>query len=198
MGDENKIEKSVSVSVSQINVTGVQYYNGEIYILWVEDGFVSQVRHMFGSGGDSRYVSVYDGINYKEERKWQVPSYKRMSNMVVINKKVYVSDPHNKRLCVYSPAGEAITKVSHKIFRQPDHLAICASDSIIISDPGANRVSKLYIIENTITWTCTEVESPRGVCCHISGGVFVWSQSTKSLFLLSSATGELPNAAIYV
>ena len=69
LGDENKIEKSVSVSVSQINVTGVQYYNGEIYILWVEDGFVSQVRHMFGSGGDSRYVSVYDGINYKEERK---------------------------------------------------------------------------------------------------------------------------------
>ena len=192
------MEKKLNLQLLKIDQQGKVLAQSQILAPWVEDGFVSQVRHMFGSGGDSRYVSVYDGINYKEERKWQVPSYKRMSNMVVNNKKVYVSDPHNKRLCVYSPAGESITKVSHKIFRQPDHLAICASDSIIISDPGANRVSKLYIIENTITWTCTEVESPRGVCCHISGGVFVWSQSTKSLFLLSSATGELPNAAIYV
>ena len=178
-----------SVRVSQGKVSSIQYYNGEIYILCGDDGLVSQMLyHSIGLGEGS--VIVYNSDSFDEVRKWTVPNARSMRSMAIINKKVYVSDTYNKQLCVYSLTGTPITEIKHSTFSKPKYLTVSIPDSIIISDSGANKVYKLYTMDDEITWTCSKVNLPGGVCCHVNGDVFVWSQSTKSLFLLSSVTGE--------
>ena len=142
---------------------------------------------MKGEYGPKRYVIVFNSDDYSEVRRWSVPNYKYISNIAVSNNKVYVSDTDNKQLCVYSLTGTPITNIKHSTFSSLDYLSISTPDSILISDRAANKVHKLNSRTDTITWTCTDVSNPRGVCCDTNGDVWVWSNSTKSIFILSES-----------
>ena len=173
---DGEIVRSVSVSTGNIN--SIQFYNSNIYTLCKEP-----------TPATKRYVIVFNSDDYSEVRRWSVPDYEYISNIAVSNNKVYVSDTDNKQLCVYSLTGTPITNIKHSTFSKPVHLSISTPDSIIISDCGANKVHKLDSRTDTITWTCTDVRDPRGVCCDTNGDVWVWSRSTKSIYILSSQSG---------
>ena len=173
---DGRIVRSVNVSTGHI--VSIQYCNSEIYTLCMK-----------GEYGPKRYVLVFNSDDYSEVRRWSVPDYKYISNIAVSNNKVYVSDTDNKQLCVYSLTGTPITNIKHSTFSSLDYLSISTPDSILISDWGANKVHKLDSRTDTITWTCTDVSIPRGVCCDTNGDVWVWSKSTKSIYILSSQSG---------
>ena len=169
---DGRIVRSVGEPTGDI--FSIQYYNFNIYTLCKEP-----------KPSNKRYVIVFDAIDYSEIWRWSVPEFAYISNMAVSNNKVYISDPDNAQLCVYSLNGTHITNIKHSTFSTPNHLSISTPDSIIISDLGANKVHKLDSRTDTITWTCTDVSNPRGVCCDTNGDVWVWSKSTKSIFILS-------------
>ena len=130
---------------------------------------------------------MFNSDDYSEVRRWSVPAYKHITNIAVSNNKVYVPDIDNKQLCVYSLTGTPITNIKHFTFSTPNYLNISTSDSIIISDFAASKVHKLDSRTDTITWTCPCVRHPGVVCCDTNGDVWVWSNCTKSIFILSES-----------
>ena len=165
------------VKVAERFLTGIQFYDDNIYILSVDNE----------TCGYRRYVSVFDSSAYKKVERWSVPAREGVCGIAVINDKVYV--PDGKQLCVFSLTGTLITKIKHSSFSSPECLSLCPPESIIISDWEAEKVHKFNCKEERITWTCSDVEEPKGVCCSNTGDVWVWSDSTSSLNLLSSVSG---------
>ena len=177
VSSDGRIVKSVSVSTG--NIISIQFYNNEIYTLCIEP-----------PPSTKRYVIVFNRDHFNELRRWSVPDYKFISNIAVSNYKVYVSDTDNKRIRVYSLTGAHINFVNSSTFNSPVHLSVGSGCSVIISDYWADKVHKLDSRTDTITWTCPDVRDPTGVCCDTNGDVWVWSDSTKSIYVLSSATGK--------
>jgi len=175
----HRVLKSVSTANSG-NIVSIQCYNNQIYTLCIEKG-----------SGTKRQVIVFDS-EYSEVRRWSVPDYKFISQLVVCNNKVYVSDTGNKQLCVYSAtSGKLLSTLSNPLFVSPLHLNVCPPHSLLISDYDANRVHRLDCRSDTITWTSAVVKNPRGIALdHTRREVWVYSKDTKSLFILNSDTGN--------
>ena len=166
------------INTSNSLFTGIQFYDDRIYILSVGDE----------TNGYLRDVLVFESSGYYSEvESWSVPAREGVCSLAVINDKVYV--PDGKQLCVYSLTGTLITKIKHSSFSSPECLSPSPSESIIISDCEAEKVHKLNCKEEKITWTCSDVKEPKGVCCSNTGDVWVWSDDTNSLNLLSSDSG---------
>jgi len=175
----HRVLKSVSTADSGV-ITSTQYYTNQIYTLCNEKG-----------SGTKRQVIVFDS-EYSEVKRWSVPDFKFISQLAVCNKKVYVSDPNNKQLCVYSAtSGTLLSTLSNTLFACPLHLNICPPHSVLISDYLADRVHRLDCRSDTITWTSVVVKNPRGIAlAHTGREVWVWSRATNSLFILNSDTGN--------
>jgi len=176
----HRVLKSVSTADSG-NIVSIQYYNNHIYTLCADKSL-----------GSKRQVIVFDS-EYSEVRRWPVPDYWLISQLAVCSNKVYVSNPDNKQLCVYSAtSGTLLPPVSNPLFVRPAHLNICPPHSVLISDCIANRVHRLDCRYDTITWTSTEVNNPRSIALnHTSEEVWLYSKATKSLFILNSDTGNI-------
>ena len=166
-----------TVSVSDGGILSIQWYKGCIYTLCIDP-----------QPGSKREVVVYDGSSYNELRRWSVPNYANISQLAVCNDKVYVVDPKNHQLSVYSLTGETADHISHSIFSSPTHLAISHLEGIIVSDWKANKVHSLRN-DGTIRWTSSKVSGPRGVCCDASNDVCTWSQRKRVLLLLCNRSG---------
>ena len=168
-----------SVEVTPGMVIGIQTYNQSIYTL----------RHDVGLVSNDREIKVFDRTTFKEVGSLWAPFNSFPGNLAVINDKVYVPDDDSKRLCTFSLSGMRLDDVENPSFVTPANLSVSSPDSIIICDREANKVHKLDSRTDTITWTCTDVSSPIGVCCDTNGDVWVWSESTKSIYILSSQSG---------
>ncbi|XP_067944369.1 uncharacterized protein [Watersipora subatra] len=168
-----------TVSVSDGSIISIQWYKDCIYTLCCEQG-----------KGSKREVIVYDGSSYDELRRWSVPNYVQITQLAVTNDKVYVADPKHHQLCVYSLTGEPADPIYHAAFRTPDYLAISHPEGIIVSDWGADKVHSLRN-DGTIRWTSSKVADPGGVCCDASNDVWIWSDSSRALFLLSHQSGDV-------
>ena len=164
--------------VSTASITGIQYYNGNIYAL---------CRDLDRNA--KRRVIVFDSETYKEVNKWAVPGCYFVRNLAVVNDKVYVTDLYNNRLCVYSLTGSRVPMVQHSTFVAPGFLNTCTQDSAIISDRRGNKVYRLDTKEHKVIWTCALIKRPLSLCCDSNGDVWVWSETTNSIFLLSSESG---------
>jgi len=175
----HRVLKSVSIADSG-NINSIQYYNNQIYTLCKEK-----------KPGTKRQVIVFDS-EYREVRRWSVPDYKHISQLAVCNNKVYVSDPNNKQLCVYSAtSGTLLSTLPNPLFVSPLYLNICPPHSLLISDCLANRVHRLDCRSDIITWTSAVAKNPRGIALdHTGREVWVYSKATKSLFILNSDTGN--------
>ena len=165
-----------SVELNTGCILCIQHYDEFIYALHLELE-------------SKREVIVFDSNTLGEIKRWALPDYKHMSKLVVVDNKVYVSDPYNLQLCVYSVAGSLITIFHHSTFNAPDLICVSAPESIIVSDKGANKVHKLNAKHDTVTWTCTDVKASMGVCCDTVGNVLAWSELTRSIYIISSMSG---------
>ena len=161
------------------NVFSMQCYGNNIYVLY----------HESCGGKRRRDIRVFDS-SYKQNSKWSVPNYEHNCGIAVANNKVYVPDPENQQLNIYSTDGKLLTSLTHPpSFSKPNHLSACSECSIIISDCGTDQVHKLGTKDDSILWTCKQVKDPRGVGSETNGDVWVWSNNTKSIFKLSSESG---------
>ena len=165
------------VRVATGDIYSIQYYNGDVYTL-----------SMRSSQWGKRHVIVFDWKTFSDLRRWPVPEYFSLTNIAVANDKVYVSGITKRQLWVYTLHGVLDQTLQHISFITPDFLTY-AADFIIVSDPAADKVYKIERGSDIITWICTEVKCPAGVCCDTIGDVWVWSVSTKSIYLLSSESG---------
>ncbi|XP_067944372.1 uncharacterized protein [Watersipora subatra] len=184
---DGRLVRCIAVPNSQ--VLSVQEYKGKVYTLCVDFPPSSKRR-----------VIIFSGSSYKRIRSWPVPDYKYVSQLTVSNDKVYVSDTESCRLCVY-PVGYQYSKIFFLIrpptyitnleFRAPEYLASCPGDSIAISDPKANKVQMRCLKDGTEKWTSSAVSNPVGICCGVRQDMWVWSESSKSLYRLSSHSGKV-------
>jgi len=175
----HRVLKSVSTAISG-NINSIQHYNNQIYTLCKEKG-----------SGTKRQVIIFDS-EYNEKKRWSVPDYKFISQLAVCNNKVYVSDPDNKYLCVYSAtSGTLLSALSNPLLVSLNYLNICPPHSLLISDCLANRVHRLDCRSDSMTWTSDVVKYPGGIALdHTGREVWVYSRATKSLFILNSDTGN--------
>jgi len=176
----HRVLESVSTAVSG-HINSIQYYNNHIYTLCADKSL-----------GSKRQVIVFD-TKYKEVRRWSVPDYWLISQLAVCSNKVYVSDPDNKQLCVYSAtSGKLLPPVSNPLFVRPANLNISPPHSVLISDRLANKVHRLDCRYDTIAWTSPVVKDPRGIALdQTRGEVWLYSKAIKSLFILNSDTGNI-------
>ena len=180
--NDGTITKSIDVEIrygsEKLDIISIQYHETDIYTLGIEP-----------DQNAMRYFVMLKSEDYSKEGEWALGYDKKVCHMAVVDNKVYLSDPENKQLLVYSLTGREITNIKLSTFIKPLQLCLSGPNSIIISDGEANKVHKLDGNSDAITWTCTDVKDPSAVCCDAHGDVWVWSRDTQSIFLLASDSG---------
>lgn len=166
-----------SVKFKTGNANSIQYYKRKIYVLVASSTSTKE-----------RWIYVYSLPDYKEETHWELPKFGYISQMAVSNDKVYVVDPDNKKVKIYSLTGEAKPDFDHSAFRNPIHLARCPPDGVLLSDWSAGIVYKIECSTDKIIWEF-KVTNPRGVFCDRLGNSWVWAYKEMA-FHLRSADGK--------
>lgn len=179
VSDEAEIIKSVSTGTEA--VVSIQHYNDKIYTVSL-------------SGNNHQQVMEFDTSDYWETQRWSVSYVQHLSKLAVSNDKVYVTDPQKQVLQVYNLTGEIIKYIKHQTFENPVYFYLITPGNVLISDcKPSNRLYKLNCSEDKVVWSC-DIDQPVGICCDRRGDIWVWSDKTRTLFVLCGETGKPRNA----
>jgi len=113
------------------------------------------------------------------------------NQLTVIDDQVVIPDRGNKRITVYSLAGEIEKHIHCSLLDKTSRISICAADRhcVVVSD-ACLQVFKLDLTTEKVIWTCKDVHTPRYVTCYRSGYILVTKESSKpTIGILDVKTG---------
>ena len=172
--DETTV-KSVFVDTGTF-VSGLHAHNDELYVL------LERVSK----------VNVYHLTTRQLLRSWKHDSSGRDINKLrVLNNKVIIPNRRLPSLTIYSLQGELIKQITiPSMSTDLKALAVCGDNSVILSDYGANSVSRINIDSGEVVWTAKYVKEPQGVVCYRNRYVMVSNaNSNTSINILDIYTG---------
>ena len=176
--------QSVFVDIGSL-VSGLHVYNNEIYVLLEQ----------------ASKVNVYHLTTRQLLRSWKHDSSGRDINKLrVLNNKVIIPNRRLPSLTVYSLQGELIKQITiPSMSTDYKALAVCGDDSVILSDYGANSVSRINIDSDEVIWTSKHVQGPAGVVCYRNSYVMVTNRNTDTrIWILDIHTGEFWSVLCFV
>ena len=189
--------------------TTVSIYQGHTYV-GLNSGEISRIRpdgkvesfaklnsHIYGmainevllyttSGYNPQVVSVHNLNTGKLFHSWNHSDNGLFSssNLAVIGgDKLVVADRSNKRLTVYTLAGQIIRQIPCQKLTQFGNVSICAADSdsvivhVLVS--SSNSIYRISINSGQILWELSHIERPQGVTCYNNQYVLVASQGNQ-------------------
>ena len=162
--DETTV-KSVFVDTGTF-VSGLHAHNDELYVLLE---LVSK-------------VNVYHLTTRQLLRSWKHESSgMEINKLRVLNDKVIIPNMRLPSLTVYSLKGELIKQITIPFLSTGyKALAVCGDNSVILSDSGANSVSRINIETGEVVWTSKHVQRPQGVVCYRNSYVMVTNANTDT------------------
>ena len=157
-------------------VSSIEVYNNELYVL----------------SANAKKVVVYS-LDKILKRSWSHNGHSGNFNKLrVINDQVFVPGRSQKSLAVYDLQGTLIKQITcPTMSNNQKALAVCGDDSFILSDYGANSVSRININSGEVMWTSKHVQRPLGVVCYKSRYVLVTNQNSNTrIWILDINTGK--------
>ena len=153
--------------------------NSHIYGMAINEGLLYTT-----SGYRPQVVSVHNLNTGKLFHSWNHSDTGLFSssNLAAIGgDKLVVADRSNKRLTVYTLAGQIIRQIPCQKLTQFGNVSICAadSDSVIVLDSSSNSVYRTSINSGQILWELSHIERPQGVTCYNNQYVLVSSQGNQ-------------------
>ena len=156
--------------------------NSHIYGMAINEGLLYTT-----SGYNPQVVSVCNLNTGKLFRSWNHSDTGLFSssNLAVVgDDKVVIADRSNKRLTVYTLAGQIIRQIPCQKLTPVGNVSICAadSDSVIVLVSSSNSVYGVYRISinsGQILWELSHIERPQGVTCYNNQYVLVASQGNQ-------------------
>ena len=156
-------------------VSSVQVYNNELYVL----------------SANANTVYVY-GLDKQLKRSWsRTPSSGKISynKLRVVNRKICV--PSGDSIMVYTCQGKLVKEIHCPSTISWKALAVCGYDSVILSDYGADSVSRINIDSGEVMWTSKHVQGPEGVVCYKESYVLVTNSTPGfKIWTLDIKTGN--------
>ena len=160
-----------------IRISGIHIDNSEIYILSEENG----------------QVNVYDLNLRRHVRSWKHHSSRGYYNQLrVLNDKVIIPSRTFPALTMYSLQGKLLKEITVPgMTNDYKALAVYGDDSVILSDCGSDRVSRINIERGEVMWASKHVQGPEGIVCYKDGFVLVTnSDKDTRIWILDINTGE--------
>ena len=162
-------------------VSSIEVYNNELYVL----------------SANAKKVVVYS-LDKILKRSWSHNGHSGNFNKLrVINDQVFVPGRSQKSLAVYDLQGTLIKQINcPSMSNNWKALAVCGDDSVILSDYGANSVSRININSGEVMWTSNNVQQPAGVVCYANSYVLVTKQNSSDtrIWILDINTGKFSSA----
>ena len=162
---------------NDIQASGIHLDNSEMYVLSEQIG----------------QVNVYD-LNLRHRvRSWRHQSSGCYYNQLrVLNDKVILPNRKFTTLTMYSRQGKLLKEIT--VPGMTDHyksLAVCGDNSVILSDCGADSVSRINIDSGEVMWTSKHVHGPEGIVCYKDSYVLVTNSNKDTrIWILDINTGE--------
>ena len=149
--------------------------NNTIYGMAINEGLLYTT-----SGHSPQVVSVHNLNTGKLVRSWNHSETVRRysSNLAVVgDDKVVIADRCNKRLSVYTLAGQIIRQIPCQQLNSGHYVSMCAADnySVILTVNVSNRVYRISITTGQVLWEFFHVQKPSGVTCYNNQYVLVVS-----------------------
>ena len=135
-------------------------------------------------------VLVY-GLDKQFKRSWvHETSSNFHEKLRVFGEKVVA--PNGSCIVVYTLEGKIVKKVKCPGMTNGfKALAVVGDDSVILSDYGANSVSRINIDSGEVMWTSKHVQRPRGVACYKNRYVIVGRDNSDcGVSILDVITGD--------
>jgi len=141
---------------------------------------------------DPRTVTVCN-LTGKLITSWTHSNIKKWccTKLAVVNDQVLIPDIPNRRLIVYSLAGEVEKHINCPLHYSASSVSVCAvdDDSVIVSDFGSSKVLKVKISNGEVEWTSVGMTKSQGVA-YYRGRVYVANCSTHTrIWILDGNTG---------
>ena len=122
------------------------------------------------------------------------------SKISIIKNQLAVADVTNKRITLYTPAGEVIRHIQCAEITAGTNVSICECDdnSVIISCYSTDKVFKFNLTSGAVEWTNTDIREPTTVRCY-GQYVFVSGEfiANTRISVINSETGELYVLFVY-
>ena len=135
-------------------------------------------------------VLVY-GLDKELKRSWvHETSSNFHEKLRVIGEKVVASN--GSCIVVYTLEGKIVKQVKCPGMTNGfKAVAVYGDDSVILSDYGADSVSRINIDSGEVMWTSMHVQKPRGVACYRNRYVIVVRDNSDcGVSILDAITGD--------
>jgi len=183
------INRSHQLGDSLVNLGGyvdcVRVYNDRVFSL---------------VGTVSNYTVFVHDLSGNLVTKWSGNSKGSYNKLTVVNDLIIFPSLDSKTLTFYSFTGEVQKSLPCPLLTKSGPTAICrvGTNYVVISDTDSSRVFKLDISNGKICWESQHVSEPRGVA-YQRGMVYVMNKNTTpTLWLLDSDTGDLLTSCISI
>ncbi|XP_067940938.1 uncharacterized protein [Watersipora subatra] len=129
----------------------------------------------------------------KQVTSWSHSDYNsQYTGLAITCDKVVAPDRNNKLLIIYSLTGNKLKDIPCPQLSQC-YVSLCVSESdkVVVSDHNSSQVCLIDISQGQLLWTCKNVPRPLGVACYTERYVLVAAESSSTLRILDSLTGEI-------
>ena len=163
------------------NVISIRALNDQLFILTEKEPYIMFVFDLNGS-----QINTW---NHHDE------NYEYYGSKIsIINNQLAVADVTNKRITLYTPAGEVIRHIQCAEITANTCVSMCECDdnSVIISCSEPAKVFKFNLTSGAVEWTNTDITKPHTVRCYgkfvfVSGGLI----NKTHIFIINRETGEI-------
>ncbi|XP_067940339.1 uncharacterized protein [Watersipora subatra] len=148
------------------------------------------------SGTSPFTVGVYS-ISGELITRWKHPYHGSLSDMVIIEDKVLITDPSNTRITTYSLDGQVLHHIPCPLLADSSSVRMCAPDnnSLIISSYRPSKVFKIDRTTQGVLWTLTEVDKPRGLVSY--GEYILLAAHNNKIYIINSTTGKIVSQMVH-
>ena len=163
------------------HVLSIRAHNDQLFILMYGNPY-----KMYSYGLKGSVICTWD---HHDSNNWVFGS-----KISIINNQLAVADVTNKRITLYTPAGEVIRHIQCAGIPANTCVSMCECDdnSVIISFYSTDKVFKFNLTSGAVEWTNTDITQSYTVRCYrqyvlVSGDY----DNQTHISIIKSETGEI-------
>ena len=137
------------------NIISIRALNDQLFILTYDEPYIMFVFDLNGS-------QIHTWNHHDQNIEYYG------NKISIIGNQLVVADVTNKRITLYTPAGEVIRHIQCDEITPNTDVSMCECDdnSVIISCYSPAKVFKFNLISGAVEWTNTDITEPTAVRCY--------------------------------